>query len=146
MTIEQELTAAQARITQLEADCVDATTKHELAANQAKDNYAKLQTVTAELAQASADLVTAKAEIASLGASNKDLSAKLETATADFANKVNDGVTRALAASGHAPIEAAIDTETKTKPAKSDLSALSGRKKTVAYFAERQPKPLQPVN
>ncbi len=124
--LEAKLTAAQA---QAQANFTDLNNVRAelIEANKLRESIA------AELITAKAAITAAQAEAATNRADAEAAKAKLSEVEAALPARINAEVTRVVAASGHAPVEAEITpTPAETTPKKPELKGLA---KTQAAFA-----------
>lgn len=136
MTIEQELEAALAKVSEL-------TVERDTARDQAQKNFAdfKAKSARVEELESEATAATEGFVLASVSAESLavNLTTELEAARNLSTEKINAEAARIVASGGHPPI--ALGSTENPATAEPKKPELKGRAKATAYFASRMPKP-----
>lgn len=116
------------------------TTERDVARQQAQTNFTNLKAAQQELADVQVKLTEATTNAETLtGQLNTEKEAHQATKDQHVKN-INSEVQRALAASGHAPVEGEVTTEQQSAP-KKDFSHLSGLEKSIAAHKAKYSNP-----
>lgn len=129
-----DATAISAELATVRETLADAQAQAQTNFQNYQAQVALVTNLTAERDDFKAKFEDATSKLSALTEDNTKLKNDLDAAQKDFVAKVNEGITRQLAASGHAPIEAEVTAE-PDKPQKPDLSQLTGKARIAAAIA-----------
>lgn len=144
MTIEQELTQAQARISELEASVSTVTSERDVARKQAQDNHT-LHGVAAnerdEFKARSENAEQEKDALTKQAAELTEKNAKLEAKEQDLAKRANVLAVEALAKRGHPAIDLGTDDKPGANAKASNREGLKGLQLAIAAHREKTGAP-----